>query len=224
MGVNNMAEKTVKKDAEIEQAIVLATKFQGFVIKTSDDMIAASADLKTVKSLYDKFDDREKEITKPLNEAKKSAIDLFRPVKTALENSKIWLTKQINNYTEEQQRIADEKNRKLQAEADKKAADLRAKAEAELKAGNTAKAEKLQAKAEEKAVSVPIVAANIPKIEGQHTSEKWYHEVVDIAKLDRKYLIANDDMLGKIATATKGTLPIDGVRFFSKKILSSSRK
>lgn len=212
-----------KKDVEMEQSLELASKFQRFVVKTSQDMITASADLKTAKSLYDKFDNREKEITKPLNVSLKSTRELFRPIKTALENAKVWLTNQINNYTDEQQRIADEANRKTQEEADKKAAVLRAKAEAELKKGRIAEAEKLAAKAKEKEISVPVVTADIPKVEGQHSFDKWYHIVDDITKLDREYLIANDGLLAEIATQSKGTAKIEGVRFFSKKILSSSR-
>lgn len=205
----------------VEQSLVLTTKYDSFVIKTNDDRIEAAGFEKDVKNRYDIIDDREKEITKPLNLAKKSIMDLFRPAKDALEKTKRRLKNLQLDWDAEQQHIADEINRKAQAVADKKAADLRAKAEAELKAGNEEKAKKLQAKAEEKEIFVPTIKADIPVIQGQHCFEKWYHKVEDITKLDRKYMIENDDMLSKIATATKGTLAIEGVRFFSKKILSS---
>lgn len=213
-----------KEDTEnIERSLAKAEKYNAFIIKTSEDYKVASVNIKDAKSQYKIFDDREKEITKPLNVALKSTRDLFRPVKTALESAEIWLKNQLNIYEAEQQRISDEINKKAQEAADKKAKELREKAEKERKAGNVEKAAKLEEKAEEKSVFVPTVKADIPKIDGLHSVEKWYAEVIDIILLDRKYMIANDDMLGKIATATKGTLEIAGVRFFSKKIQVSGK-
>ena len=107
-------------------------------------------------------------------------------------------------YAAEQQRIAaEEERRRIEAE---EMAGLAADAEA---AGDTdtAAAAVMEAALAQASVSV------VPKVAGTSMREVWRAVVVNAAELPREYLVPNQRLLDDMAKATKGAVPVPGVRF-----------
>ena len=53
----------------------------------------------------------------------------------------------------------------------------------------------------------------MPKVRGTTMREVWRAVVVDPAQVPREYMVVNEPLLQKLAQATKGAVPIPGVRF-----------
>jgi len=179
-------------------------------------------------------------ITRPLDEAKKQVMDLFRPLLETLQKAEQSLKKVMLMYAEEQKRLAEEKQRKLEEEARKKAEiERRRKEELERKwrerekllreQGKEIEAERAAQKAEEKALEkelvqeeiVPIVTPSLEKVKGIAYKEIWSAEITDVNQIPREYMVPNLQALNKIAQATKGAISIPGVRFVCRKIIAS---
>jgi uncharacterized membrane protein YqiK len=156
-------------------------------------------------------------------------------------------------YEAEQRRLAEEQQRKLdeearkkrealeakaraeREEADRRAAELRKQEEEARKANDLARAvtlrnqaDKVQEKAEAKALNIESkaeqiqavkVEAYIPPIIGQHSRVKWFAEIIDASLVPSEYKIVNEKALNAVAQATKGTAIIPGVKFYSRYIM-----
>ena len=112
--------------------------------------------------------------------------------------------------------IAKAKNEKQRAEAEANAA--KAKAEQE-KAARLAEERRQQAA--EVYVPAPTVASKVEKPQGVSMKKLWKARVIDEKLVPREYLIVNEQMLNKVANATKGSLPIPGVQFYAEDVLAS---
>ena len=171
------------------------------------------------------LDEKRKEMTKPLDESKKSIMDFFRKPVELLESAEKRIKMAMLTYQAEQERIAREAQEKLRLAALKQEEEERRKLEAKAAKqeakGNTEFAEELREKAADVSVDVAIVTANIQKIEGISTRDVWKFRVIDETIVPRDYLIVNDKALGALATATKGSFKIAGVEFYSEKVLAS---
>ena len=221
----NVTIDTVEEQKKTNDVPVLCQKAE-LTISNQSDYEAASAVLSEVKSRYKELDAQRKEITKPIDAAKKAVMDLFKTPLELLEKAESKIKGLMIGYTNEQERKAREEQARLQRLADAEAAKQKkileekiARAEA---SGKTEKAEELQM---QKETIIPIVAPIIaPQIEtpkGVSYRDQWSAEVTDINLVPREYLIANMPALNKMAQATKGTLSIPGVKFTSTKILAS---
>lgn len=132
------------------------------------------------------------------------------------------------------------KARKEREEADAKARELERQAAEARAAGDLAesvkmlnqaskivekseaKAEAIQSKAEQ--VIAPKVEAYIPPVVGQFSKTVWKARVVDANSLPREYTLPNQAMLDKMAAATKGQVPIQGVEFYSEQVMAARAK
>ena len=182
--------------------------------------------LKKIKSRYKEIEGQRKEITAPLDNAKKAVMDLFRNPLELLEKAEKTVKGLMIGYTEEQERKAREEQRKLEELARKKAEDERKKLEAQKArakaSGKEEKAETIQEKNENiQPVFVPVIAPVIETPKGVSYREKWTAKVIDENLIPREYLIVNQSALDKVAQATKGSIKIAGVEFVSEKILAS---
>lgn len=97
----------------------LIEQIKAVEINDNDAYIANGALLNDIKTKEKLIKTRKEEITKPLNAALKSARDLFRPVEFSLAEAKTTLGSKLNSFKREQDRIAAEKARKLQAKIEK---------------------------------------------------------------------------------------------------------
>ena len=195
-------------------------------ISNQGDYDSAATILKAVKSRYKEIDEQRKEITKPLDAAKKAVMELFNSPLKALEKAESFIKSRMIDYTSEQEKKAREEQARLQKLADAEAVKQKkildekiARAEA---SGKVEKAEELQAQKEMVVpIAAPIIAPQIDTPKGVSYRDKWTAQVIDINLVPREYMVANQSALDKVAGATKGTIQIAGVKFNCEKILAS---
>jgi len=197
-----MANELVVTQAEIannetqEANEVLAT-VKGFRVETREDLELAAEVLADVKGRAKRIEAREKEITKPLNDALKSARALFKPVRDALAEIEALIKGQIAAFT------ADEARRN--------AAALRLAADAHA-AGDARGTQEALAR-----------VATTKNVAGISTYQKWDFEILNEMALPREFLIPNLTTIREHAShCTDDTpTPIPGVRFFPRVVVSS---
>lgn len=110
----------IKADAANEynkQAVALTEKAQKLVIKNQAQYEDAATLLKTVKGFADNLDAARKKITKPLDDAKKAVMDLFRSPSEALIKAEGQIKSTMIAYSNEQERIRAEQERILREKA-----------------------------------------------------------------------------------------------------------
>lgn len=216
---------TQDEEKKTEDVPALAGKAD-LVISNQEQYENANVILKEIKTRWKELDEERKSITKPMDDAKKRIMDLFKKPLDLLESAENKIKKLMIGYTQEQERIAREEQERLQKEADKIAEEERKKLEAKKAraeaSGKTEKAEELAMQIETIIpAQAPVVTANIGKVSGVSYKDKWSAEVVDFNLLPNEYKIANQQALDKVAQATKGGITIPGVKFKSEKILAS---
>ncbi len=197
----------------------------GLTIKDQAQYESASGILKDVKVTSKIVTEQRRGITVPLDNAKKAVMDLFRKPLEALTKAESIIKKSMITYTDAQERIRKEQEDKLarqaKAEEDRKKKALEDRAKKAEENGNTEKAEALREKKEEVKVDAPVLAPRTETPKGVSYKTKWTAEVVDFGKLTDEYKLPNMTMLNKMAQATKGAVPIAGVKFKSEKIMAS---
>lgn len=206
---------------------VLAQKCE-IVISNQEQYETAAGILKQVKARYNELDKQRKEITTPLDAAKKAVMELYRKPLDMLDVGEKLIKKAMISFTEEQERIAREKQRELQRlaeiEAEKERKKLQAKIERAEASGKLDKVADLQEQKEAiSEIVVPVVAPQVDKVSGISFSENWKAEVIDFSKLTDEFKLPNMEVLNKIAKSTKGSLAVSGVRFYSEKVVSSRK-
>ncbi len=212
-----------------DQDLIVNTKescqqYQNFkVVNNQENNIAINL-CKEIKLRYNALEVRRKKLKEPIIEAGKGIDELFRePLSRLLESEKIIKNASLKFENEQEQKRLEEE-RKLKELQEKEAEKLLKKAEKQELKGNTEKAEELKLEAEIKKTITPIVAPTIEKVSGANYITKWKFKITDQNKVPREYMIPNEEMLSRMATATKGTLKIDGIEFYSEKTLSVRTK
>ena len=208
-----------------QEAPAMLKQAEAIVILNQSQYEGANNVLKTVKDKGRELDAKRKEITKPLDQAKRVVMDLFREPLEILTTAEKIIKRAMISYADEQDRLRREEQRKLElkakAEEDRKRKDLEDRAKKWAAKGDKAKAEELQEQAEDVHVDAPVAAPKIEKTAGVSFRESWSAKVVDEDKVPREYLSVNIQALNKVAQATKGAIKIPGVEFKMEKVLSS---
>lgn len=205
---------------------VLVDKCNSLQISNKEEYESVAVILKDVKARYKELENQRKEITVPLDTAKKSVMDLFRKPLELLESAERTIKKLMIGYTDEQERIAFAKQRELQRLAEIEAEKERKKLEAKIaRAEASGKIDKVADLQEQKesiqSIVVPTVAAEVDKPQGVSYRLQYKAVVKDFALLPNEYKLPNQSALDKVAQATKGSISIPGVEFVSEKILAS---
>lgn len=207
------------------KVIGLKDRASSLVIKDQSTYEESASLLKTVKDMAKLVEESRKKITTPLDLAKKLVMDLFRIPSEELEKLEAGIKRNMISYTNEQERIRKESEEKLRKEAAaKEAAEKKWLEERAIKAeasGKTEKAEELRQQAQEVFVPAPTIAPTVQKVAGVSMKQNWKARVIDINKIPRNYMVVNESMLDKLAKATKGSLAIEGVEFYSEDVLAS---
>lgn len=206
--------------------VTVLCKNAEITISNQGDYDSAATILKAVKVRYKEIDEQRKEITKPLDVAKKSVMDLFNLPLKALEKAESTIKGLMIGYTEEQQRKAREEQLRLQKLADQEAARQKKILEEKIvRAKASGKEEKIEELQQQKENIIPIIApaisAQIETPKGVSYRDKWTALVVDINLVPREYMIVNQSALDKVAAVTKGSIQIAGVKFNCEKVLAS---
>lgn len=162
-----------------EQTLKLA---ELFVIQQPSDFELAGSELRKIGIGIDAIDAHRKEMTRPIDEAKRKIMDKFKPALALLEQAKSTLNRKMLQWRDEQERIRREQQRKLEEQAAKERARLEAEALKLAKRSPEKAAEKL---AQAAATTAPVVApANVPTVKGVGTRRTWRcSEEVDIMEL-----------------------------------------
>lgn len=185
----------------------------------ADQRIAANDQIKELT-------ERRLRITRPMDAAKKEVMDLFEPPISfrksflgvidpkllAFEEREKAEKNRINREALEAARIVQEG---MIRKAEKKAAKLEAKGDLE---GAASVLNQLPV-----AASPSLKPATAPKVSGMSTMTLWRAEITDphlLLKKHPEYFLTEQvlgvitSMLDKVATASKGTTIIEGVRFY----------
>lgn len=183
-------------------------------INSQADYERAATLLKEIKSSLKKLEEERKRITKPLDDAKKSVLELFRKPAETLESLEKEIKSTMVAYIEEQERIARERQEELQRLAELEAEKERKKIEKKLgEIKDEAKANELKEKLNGIVPVAPLVAPSVQTPKNISYREKWSAVVIDFKALPDEYKIPNQQMLDKLAQSTKGTLNIPGVKW-----------
>jgi membrane protein involved in colicin uptake len=238
------SEKTPEQVAEQAQAStngVLAVA-EAYVIDSPEMYQLGGDELKNIKKKYKEIESLRVSITKPMDEAKKKVMDMFRRPLETLDKAERMLKARLLEYDQEQERIrreAEAAARKAQAEprrkAEAEAAEARRKAEeasdAEAKAKAEAEAAEAAAKAEVAAATpAPIVAGSTPKVAGLSKRKTYSAEVEDLQALCKAVLegtapanviVADMKVLNGMARTLKDAFNVPGVKLVATEGLSS---
>ena len=99
------------QEAANDAALTLGA-VQGVIVSNNEDYEAAAADLVKVKGKLKELIKKRKEITDPMNAAKAAVVDFFRAPTKFLEDAERVLKRLMIDYTNEQERIQREEQRK----------------------------------------------------------------------------------------------------------------
>jgi len=233
-----------KEEAKVLKIAAIASEV---TISTQNQYEDGADMLKAIKAKAKQLDTSRKAITIPIDQAKKAVMDLFRRPLEMLADAEKTIKTAMISFTNEQERIRQEEQTKLEAkaEADRKKKEEQERAWREKEEAKRAEADKLESegnveearkareqadkaadKAEERSfesdnVVAPVAAQNVDKVAGVSYREDWYAEVVDFTVLKDDFKVADMTKLNKLAKAVKNTMDVPGVVFKSRKILAS---
>lgn len=184
--------------------------------------------LSRIKTRSKELDEKRKAITKPIDDAKKRVMDLFRGPQDALAQAEKAVKARMVTYQREQERKAQE----AQREAERKAEQERQRAERlaaqHEEKGNEEKADQWRERAE--TTAPPVVHTEKPKARGVSTRKNWKCEVTDPMALCRavaagevpaRFIQANTTELSKYAKALQEDAKVPGVRFYAEDVVAA---
>lgn len=204
----------IKTDEALQQAQQFTKDISIPEIKSRETFIISSNSMGLIKSRLKELDTLRKSITRPLDEAKKNVMELFRPVQNKLTQYELQLRQRIMTYNTEQEKLLQIEEDKLRKEQEKEAEALRKRAE---KAKKPETVERLQEEAE-LIEATPAIILPPKKVEGMHFMEIFDFEIEDEALIPNEYKMIDTVKIRKVVKATKGTLPIKGIKIVSKKV------
>lgn len=212
---------------------------------------AAADELKAIKKKTKELEEQRVGITKPLDDAKKAVMDLFRRPIDILTQAEGVLKKAMITYADEQERIRKEEQARLdaiaraererleqearakQAEADRLAAEAAASGDsAAMARASEAAQEAAVIEATAAIVTAPAEAASVAKVSGISARGTWKAECNDKAALIRfiaqnehyiNLLDVNQSALNQLAKAMKQTLNLPGVRAYEERSIAAAR-
>jgi hypothetical protein len=212
---------------------------------------AAADELKAIKKAAKELEDKRVGITKPIDEAKKAVMDLFRRPLEILGEAETVLKRAMITYADEQEKIRREEQAKLdaiaKAERERLAAEAKAKQEEAERLAQAAQdsgdeqafAQAAQAAAEAQVMESTVAVMTAPtattaaaKVSGISARGVWKAECTDkialikfIAQNDAfiNLLDVNQSALNQLAKAMKQTLNLPGVRAYEERSLAATK-
>lgn len=194
----------------------LAVKAKSFEITTNEIYIEAMEFAKKIKASIKEIEIAFDPVIKGAHSAWKGAIAQKDKYIAPREEALSFIDSKARAFRSEQERIRQEEQRKAQELADKEAERLRKLAEKAEARGDTKKSEQFAERAQEAEMLTPVIAPKVTKVEGVVIRKIWKYRITDVNLLPREYMIADEVKLGQVARATKGTLKVSGVEFYSE--------
>jgi len=165
-------------------------------------------------------------IVAPLKQSLKAVDDLFRPEETRLSSFEMSLKRGISTFLNEQQRLARLAEARLRDEHAAEEAKLLARAAKLEERGKLEQAEAVR----DSIPSVPVVIADIDKVEGISSRGIWKAEVVSMHDLivailagraPQEYVMANQPALNTMARTMRKNANVPGVRVYEDKVVAA---
>lgn len=204
-----------------------------YVIDTQEMADLAGEDLKALARLKKQTEDARLSITRPLDAAKKAAMDVYRPLIERIEAADSILRRKLNAYLTEQDRIrreaeaeAERSRRAELAKLEQEQAAARAAAEAAIEANDEVALDAAMEKAaeiEDKALETECAPTNIAKAEkvsGINQAVTYVAGEIDLAALVAAaaanpdllvYLSPNTTEINRVVKALRERANIPGV-------------
>lgn len=173
---------------------------EALMITTQEEMVTATDHLSKMKQVAKMIKERKEAITKPLNEALKSARDLFQPIEANLaEAERIVKGKMLSYQRDEDERISKDKNKVID----------------KVESGKMS-VEKGIAKIEQIGTVQTSVQGKVGAIAFRNVKK---YRVVDESKLPREFLMPN---MSAITEALKAGKVVPGAEMYEEKVVASS--
>jgi hypothetical protein len=233
-------QKAIREPAS---AIVAAAR--AFKVVSGATYEEAGEQLKCVKAAAKALEDKKRTLLNPVNATLKAIRDLFRGPEEELVTAENLFKRSMLGYSEEQeelrrleQRKADEAAERDRRRLEKEAREAEERAKAARDAGDIKKAEKLEAKADQRtdaaASVVPaVIQREAPRVGGISERENWTAIVTDMPALIAAVaagtvpLMAiepNMKFLNNQAKAMKRAMSYPGVRAVVDKIMAAGSR
>lgn len=211
--------ETKEVDQRAAEALSIAADI---AIRDASTYQTACDFLKSLKTI-------EKDINATFDEPIHRAFEAHRAIVAAkkkhfepIERAESIVKPKIAAYLQEQERIRRDEERRLQEEARKKAEEEALAQAAELEAeGDKEAAEALIS--EPVQVAPVVLPKTTPKVSGIASREVWLYRIVDAGKIPRQYLKIDEQKIGQVVRAMKGSADIPGVQVYPEKHISAGR-
>jgi hypothetical protein len=215
---DNLPQEAIRTASEVEQYLAALRKEP---IKNHDEYVSAANLLKQVKAKFEEVEQKRLSITRPMDLSKQRIMDFFRGPVNKLKEAEQAIKQSMVAWQSEVARIAKIAQDKIDADAKAKAdaekAALEAQAVKLVQAGKVDQAADLVAASEQIEANPVQLTVVQPRIADIRTFETWGYEIVDASLVPREFLCIDEKKLGQHARATKGMVPVAGIRFISKK-------
>lgn len=184
--------------AKVHQALVAV---RAYTVTTPEEFEAGVELGNKIKLVAKAVTQRKEAITKPLNEALKSARDLFRPLEGDLTTAESELKKKMLDFKEAERKALAETQKKAEARVEK----------------GTMKPETAVRKVQEAQAST--TEKTVKTESGAKATEKFVTEyvIVDETKIPREFLVPD---MAKIKEAMKMGQPVAGVEARKKAVMN----
>lgn len=197
---------------------------QAFHVSSPVNYADGAEYLKGVKQAAATLEATRRGITDPLNASIKKVNDFFRKPAERLAGIERIIKSKLLAYSQEQERIRMEQQRKLDAEAAAERQRLNDIAMRAAAKGQEDKAEQFSARAQQ--LVAPVAQIETPKVLGLSTREQWCFEILDARKVPDLYKMVDEKKIGALVRSMKGdaqALLGDGVRVYKEQIIASGK-
>lgn len=220
-----MKPAEVAKKADTKALAFLASA-EGLTITTPAEYESSALMLRQVTAQRKTLETQRTDITKPMDEAKRKVMDLFKPVAARFEAAEATLRGALAVFTQREEEKRKKEQARLDELARKKEERLQERAAEQREQGHEERAEALEETATQ---VVAREAAPVTKAAGVHARVTWSAEVMDIQALIRAcaegktpyegadLLVADMTVLNALARAQKDKLDIPGVKAVSNR-------
>ena len=197
----------------------LVAHAQTFIVKNAEQYSSAGEELTRIKATQKRLETIRKGMTQPLDAAKKAIMDFFRGPEAKLSQAESGIKRAMIGYSDEQDRLRREEQRKADERARKERERLEAQAAAAAASGKAGRAEQLQERAA--TVVAPVIHREAPKVTGVNMRDVWKFAIEDEAQIPRAFLAVDESKIRKHVANMKGDTQIPGVRVYCEKQMAA---
>jgi hypothetical protein len=215
----NLVEVTVPMPAADDKAQEALNRANAVVIHTGEQYSSGASELQAIKGKWREVDEARKALLAPVNEAHARIQAFFRQPLEFLRQAEIILKRKLLAYSDEQDRIRREEQRKADEAARKERERLEAQAIKAALSGKVEKAELLSERAS--TVVAPVIHREAPKVTGVNMRDVWKFSIEDEAAIPRAYLMVDESKIRKHVANMKGDTQIPGVRVYCEKQMAA---